>query len=173
MPTTSYAGRTVVVTGASGGLGLEAARHLVRLGAARVVLACRSTERGEAARAEIVCSGSSDGGGHDGAVVEVWPVDLCSFDSVRAFCRRADRELGRLDVLLANAGVMASDGRTAEGYDVTVTTNVVATFLMVFMLLPLMRRTAARFNVEPCVTVVASEGHLWVSWRWPPHTLEI
>ncbi|KAL2152507.1 hypothetical protein VTH82DRAFT_5691 [Thermothelomyces myriococcoides] len=156
VPTKSCAGRTVIVTGANGGLGLEAARYFARLGAARLILACRSTERGEAAKAEIESSVSTS------TVVEVWPLDLCSFDSVRAFCRRAESELERLDVLLENAAMLAiTHGGMAEGYEVQVTTNVLSTFLMVLMLLPLMKRTAATFNVEPVVTLVGSEGHFW------------
>ncbi|KAL2162674.1 hypothetical protein VTH06DRAFT_6510 [Thermothelomyces fergusii] len=158
VPTKSYAGCTVIVTGASGGLGLEAARHFARLGAARLILACRSTERGEAARADIASAAAAGAS----TAIEVWPLDLCSFDSVRAFCRRAEAELDRLDVLLENAAVLSiTPGGMAEGYEVQVTTNVISTFLMVLMLLPLMRRTAARFNVEPAVTVVGSEGHFW------------
>ena len=158
VPSTSYAGRTIIVTGANGGLGLEAARHFVRLGAARVILACRSTERGEAAKADIESSTTS------AAVIEVWPLDLCSFDSVRAFCRRADKELDRLDVLLANAALLSLDSTNmSEGYETQVTANVISNFLMVLMLLPLMERTAVRWNVETNVTVVASVAHFFVS----------
>ncbi|KAK4149226.1 hypothetical protein C8A00DRAFT_38175 [Chaetomidium leptoderma] len=161
-PTASYAGRTVIVTGANGGLGLEAARHFTRLGAARLILACRSTERGEAAKADIEQSLLLTDSLHTGTVIEVWPLDLCSFDSVRAFCRRADKELERLDVLLANAAMLAIDGvQMAEGYEMQVTTNVISNFLMVLMLLPLMRRTAGRWNVEPSVSVVSSEMHFF------------
>jgi hypothetical protein len=177
-PTTSYAGRTVIVTGANGGLGLEAARHFARLGAARLILACRRTDAGEAAKADIekTITTTAGAGADDrsaATVIEVWPLDLCSFDSVRAFCRRADRELERLDVLLENAAVLHTEGfKMAEGYEMQVTTNVISTFLMVLMLLPLMRRTAARWNVETAVTVVASEAHFFVSiFDFPRTTL--
>ncbi|KAK3296943.1 uncharacterized protein B0H64DRAFT_390794 [Chaetomium fimeti] len=158
VPTTSYVGRTVIVTGANGGLGLEAARHFARLGAARLILACRSTERGEAAKADIEQSVTTS------TAVEVWPLDLCSFESVQAFCRRANAELDRLDVLLANAAILTLNCRMAEGYEMQVTTNVISNFLMVLMLLPLMKKTAARWNVEGAVTVVASEAHMFTSF---------
>ncbi|KAL2127655.1 hypothetical protein VTI74DRAFT_10366 [Chaetomium olivicolor] len=157
VPTASYAGRTVIVTGANGGLGLEAARHFARLGAARVILACRRTDAGEAAKADIERATDVAEG-----VVEVWPLDLCSFESVKAFCKRAERDLERLDVLLMNAAVMGGlEPKMAEGYEVMVTVNVIATFLMVLGLLPLMRRTAGRWNTEGVVTVVASEAHFF------------
>jgi NAD(P)-dependent dehydrogenase (short-subunit alcohol dehydrogenase family) len=151
------------VTGSNGGLGLEAARHFARLGASRLILACRSTERGEAAKADIERSLAATSTSAS-TIVEVWPLDLCSFESVRAFCRRAEAELERLDVLLANAAILTLNCRMAEGYEMQVTTNVISTFLLVLMLLPVMRRTAARYNVEPAVTVVASEAHLFVSY---------
>ncbi|KAL2146501.1 hypothetical protein VTI28DRAFT_3682 [Corynascus sepedonium] len=160
VPTTSYAGRTVIVTGANGGLGLEAARHFARLGAARLILACRSTERGETAKADIEASLTTIS-----TAIEVWPLDLSSFDSVQNFCRRAESELERLDVLLENAALLSISGsQMAEGYEIQVTTNVISTFLMALMLLPLMKKTAAKFNVEPALTVVSSEGHIWASF---------
>src|SRR6185437_7107197 len=97
-PTKDCTGQTIIVTGANVGLGLEAARHFVRLGAARVILAVRSVEKGEQAKADIETSTSC---GKD--VVQVWPVDLGSFESVKQFCRRADAELDRLDALVENA----------------------------------------------------------------------
>ncbi|KAK4104931.1 NAD(P)-binding protein [Parathielavia hyrcaniae] len=157
VPTTSYAGRTVIVTGANGGLGLESARHFARLGAARVILACRSTERGEAAKADIERTLTTS----STTVLEVWPLDLCDYASVREFCRRADRELDRLDVLLANAAMLTMGSpQMVDGWEMQVFVNVLANFLMVFLLLPLMRRTAAKWNVEPVVTVVSSEAHI-------------
>lgn len=147
----------MIVTGANGGLGLEAARHFTRLGAARVILACRSTERGEAAKADLERSTTSS------TVLEVWSLDLCSFESVQAFCRRAEKELDRLDVLLANAALLSLDLKMAEGYEVQITANVISNFLLVLMLLPLLRRTAAKYNTETTVSVVASEAHFFVS----------
>jgi NAD(P)-dependent dehydrogenase (short-subunit alcohol dehydrogenase family) len=161
VPTASYAGQTIIVSGANGGLGLEAARHFVRLGAARVILACRDTERGETAKREIEKTVSSS----SSTVMEVWSLDLCSFESVKAFCRRAETELERLDVLLANAGMLTvSTVKMAEGYEMQITVNVISTYLMALLLLPLLKRTAVRFNVQPAITVVASEAHFMVGY---------
>lgn len=147
------------MTGANVGLGLEAARHFVRLNAAKVILACRSSERGEEAKADIERSTR-----RRGDVVEVWPVDLANFDSVRAFCRRAD-QLERLDAVVENASVamVAPEGTLAEGYERTITVNVISTFLIALMLLPTLRRTAAKFNTLPRLTIVSSDAHFMVS----------
>ncbi len=60
-PTTSFAEKTIIVTGANCGLGLEAARHFVRLGARKVVLGYRSVPKGEAAKEDIDSTQKSPG----------------------------------------------------------------------------------------------------------------
>ncbi|POS69297.1 dehydrogenase/reductase SDR family member 13 [Diaporthe helianthi] len=153
-PEKRFTGKTIIVTGANVGLGLEAARHFARLDAARVILACRDTDKGERARADIERStGRSD-------VVEVWALDLCSFESVKEFCHRAD-QLPRLDVVVENASVafVGPLGKLAEGFESTITVNVLATFLMALLLLPTLRRTAAKFNVQPNLVIVSSDAH--------------
>lgn len=156
-PETEYRGKTVVVTGANVGLGREAARHFCRLGAARVILACRDLDKGRAAGADIEASTSRKG------VVDAWQLDLGSFESVRAFCRRAETELDRLDVVVENAGVAIGTYVECDGgFESTIAVNVVSTFLMALLLLPTLRRTAARFNVEPRLVVVSSDAHLFV-----------
>lgn len=156
-PKKELTGKTVIVTGANVGLGLEAARHFARLGASKVVLACRDTEKGERAKADIERSTARSG------IVEVWPLDLCSFESVKQFCRRAD-QLPRLDVVVENAAVamVGPHGALAEGYESTITVNVVSTFLMALLLLPTLRRTATKFNVQPNLVVVSSDAHFVV-----------
>lgn len=156
-PGAEYRGKTVIVTGANVGLGREAARHFCRLGAAKVILACRDLDKGRAAGADIEASTSRRD------VVDVWQLDLGSFESVRAFCRRAETELDRLDVVVENAGVAIGTYVECDGrFESTIAINVVSTFLMALLLLPVMRKTAARFNVEPRLVVVSSDAHLFV-----------
>lgn len=101
VPRTDCTGKTVIVTGSNTGLGREAVRHYVRLNAERVVLACRSSEKGEAAKNDIEASTQRRG------VVEVWPLDLSDYQSVKAFAARAS-ELKRLDMVILNAGISES-----------------------------------------------------------------
>jgi NAD(P)-dependent dehydrogenase (short-subunit alcohol dehydrogenase family) len=75
-------GKTFIVTGANTGLGFEAARHLVRCKPNRVILAVRSLERSESAKKRI----EEETRALD--IIEVWELELSSFDSIRAFAQR-------------------------------------------------------------------------------------
>ncbi|KAI4256033.1 MAG: hypothetical protein L6R42_006432 [Xanthoria sp. 1 TBL-2021] len=156
-PETPFTDQIVVVTGSNTGLGLEAARHYVRLGAARVILAVRSLEKGEAAKRSLDESEKRLG------VVEVWHLDLSSYDSVRQFAKRAN-DLPRLDVLLENAGIATGQFRITEDNESTITTNVVSTFLLALLLLPKLRESSTKFNTTPHLTIVTSEVHFFTNF---------
>ncbi|KAK6211609.1 short-chain dehydrogenase [Colletotrichum tabaci] len=157
-PSEDCAGRVVIVTGSNVGLGLEAARHFVRLNAAKVVLAVRSTDKGEAARTDIeLTTGRRD-------VVEVWPLDQSSFDSVKEFAARAD-QLPRLDYVVLNAGVATSKRVDAEGWESQVTVNVLSTFLLSLKVLPVLRRTGKTHNVTPKIVIVSSDASQMAKFR--------
>ena len=118
-------GQTFVVTGANSGLGLVTARALGGAGA-HVVLAVRDLARGEEAAKTI--SGSR----------EVRRLDLADLSSVRAF---ADAWQGELDVLINNAGLMATPlKRTADGFELQLGTNHLGHFALTNLLLPHVRR---------------------------------
>jgi NAD(P)-dependent dehydrogenase (short-subunit alcohol dehydrogenase family) len=128
-------GRTAVVTGASAGIGREIARDLARMGAA-VVLACRSPERGEAARRDIT---STTGNPR----VEVMTVDVSSQASIRGFAGALRSRLPRLEVLVNNAGIWSRTRReSAEGVELTWATNVLGYFLVTELLLDLLKAGA-------------------------------
>lgn len=93
------AGATYIVTGANSGLGFETAKRLASLGARKVIIACRNVRAGETAKAEIEAATKTSN------VVEVWTLDLASYESVKAFVRRAVDGLERIDALIENAGV--------------------------------------------------------------------
>jgi retinol dehydrogenase-12 len=151
---TSFAGKTVVVTGANTGLGLETARHFTRLGAAKVIIACRTISKGEAAKQSIEESTKKTG------TVEVWELDLSSHASVKAFTARASSELERLDILVENAGIQAARFTLVEGHESTISIDVISTFLLGLLLLPKLKETAAKFNTLPYLVVVSSDVHM-------------
>jgi NAD(P)-dependent dehydrogenase (short-subunit alcohol dehydrogenase family) len=126
-------GRTVVVTGANSGLGLRTAEVLAGKGA-RVLLACRSAERGAKAL-DIVKAAAA------GAEPELVPLDLSELASVRAAAASVRERTGdRLDVLVNNAGVMATArGRTADGFELQFGTNYLGHAALTWLLVPALR----------------------------------
>ncbi|MGH2763336.1 MAG: oxidoreductase [Thermoleophilaceae bacterium] len=140
-------GRTAVVTGANSGLGLVTARELARAGA-RVVLACRSREKGEAALCEIEARVPA-------GELEPEELDLASLDSVRAFAERFRAGHEALDLLINNAGVMATPRRrTADGFELQLGTNHLGHFALTGLLIGAMEgREDAR------VVTVSSPAH--------------
>jgi retinol dehydrogenase-12 len=97
-PTKKFTGQTIIVTGSNVGLGLEAARHFVRLDAKKVILAVRTPSKGEEAKKSIEASEKCKG------IVEVWELDHASYSSVIAFAAKAEA-LKQLDVAVLNAGM--------------------------------------------------------------------
>lgn len=127
-------GRVAIVTGANSGLGLETARGLAGAGA-RVTLACRNTEKGEAAAADIRRD-------HTGAALDVAALDLADLASVKTFAERFQRDHDRLDVLVNNAGVMAlPERRTVDGFEMQIGTNHLGHFALTGCLLDTLGHT--------------------------------
>lgn len=155
-PTHDFTSQTIIVTGANTGLGLEAARHFVRLGASKVILGCRSIAKAEAAIRDIESTTSITG------VCEAWQLDLSRYDSVKEFTRKAEG-LERLDVVVENAGIVAGKFEEVGGTESTVAVNVVGTFLMALNLLPVLRKSAKKTNIEGRLVIVTSEVHAWAS----------
>ena len=156
-PTASFAGQTVVVTGSNVGLGLEAARHFYRLGAAKLILAVRTISKGQIAKEDIAKSIPSR---TDADSIEVWPLDQASTQSTLAFAERIRSDLPRVDVAVLNAGVNNKTFELSEGYEQMTQVNVLNTLLLALTLLPKMNDTRTTFpQSSPHLVVVSSEAH--------------
>ena len=126
-------GQVVVVTGATSGLGFASARQLRRCGA-DVVVTGRSGDRVERAAAML----REDCGAGTGSVIPV-AADMGDYDQVRALAEHVLREVGRLDVLIHNAGALTAERRTApSGAEATVASQVYGPFLLTALLLDLL-----------------------------------
>ncbi|KAJ5143306.1 uncharacterized protein N7515_002093 [Penicillium bovifimosum] len=158
-PTQPFTGQTVLITGANSGLGLEAARHITRLGAARVILGVRNVAAGKEAKEDIEKSTSREG------ICEVWEVDLASHSSVLAFGERMST-LPRLDAAILNAAVAKAEFSTAEGYEQSITVNVINSLLLGILLLPTLKATRQKNpSHTPRLSFVVSEVHAFA--RFP------
>ncbi|WP_433429708.1 oxidoreductase [Nonomuraea sp. CA-141351] len=136
-------GKTAIVTGANSGIGLPTALELARHGA-RVVVAARSPEKGDAAVAEILRA-------VPGGQVEYGHLDLADLASVRRFAESVDK----VDLLINNAGIgLISRRETKDGFEMQFGTNHLGHFALTGLLLPLLLAApGAR------VVTVSSDAH--------------
>jgi NAD(P)-dependent dehydrogenase (short-subunit alcohol dehydrogenase family) len=153
-------GKTVLITGASHGIGKATAVALARLGA-RVILAARSAPTAEIAAFEVRReSGSSQ--------VAWLAADLSSQDAVRQLARDFKARYDRLDVLVNNAGVLVPQRRTTvDGVEETFAVNHLAPFLLTSELLDVLRHSAPARVVN-----VSSEAHRAAHMNWGDLELE-
>lgn len=138
-------GKTVVVTGASDGLGLGIARALARA-RAEVIMPVRNLDKGTAARQRILQEFPE-------ATIALRELDLASLDSVRTFAERLVSEGSPLHVLINNAGVMNPPQRrtTADGFELQFGTNHLGHFALTGRLLPLLRAGGGRVTTQTSI----------------------
>lgn len=128
------AGKTAIITGANSGIGLEAAKDLAAKGA-RIVMAVRNLQKGNAARQEII-------GRHPQAQVELMQLDLTDLTNIRFFTERFRSENDSLDLLINNAGVMMPPyTKTKDGFELQFGGNHLGHFALTGLLLPLLNNT--------------------------------
>lgn len=141
-------GKTAVVTGSNVGLGFETAKALAGKGA-RVLLACRSLDKAEAARDRMLAE-------HPDAHIASHRLDLSNLDDVRRSAAALRDDLEHLDLLVNNAGVMTPPkSTTADGFELQFGTNHLGHFAFTGLVLELLERAEA-----PRVVTVSSIAHL-------------
>lgn len=130
----NLAGMTVFVTGGNSGLGYESVKAFAQKGAT-VVLACRNLTKGKIAKSEMMKEKPSGN-------IHVMQLDLAKLDSIEGFARQFSKEHNRLNVLLNNAGIMATPNiKTEDGFEAQLGTNHLGHFALTGHLLPLLRNT--------------------------------
>ena len=153
----SFAGRTVIVTGANSGLGAVTARELARTGAA-IIMAVRNTGKGEAAARQLP--------GFKTGEVEVRELDLQDLSSVRRFAEGVDKA----DVLINNAGIMAAPyALTVDGFESQFGTNHLGHFALTNLLLPkLTDRVVTVSSMAHWAGRINLDDPNWKSRRYSP-----
>jgi NAD(P)-dependent dehydrogenase (short-subunit alcohol dehydrogenase family) len=149
-------GKTVIVLGANTGIGFEASKHFATMNPGRLILACRSQSKGQAALDELKATT-----GYSKA--ELWIIDLADFASVKEFANKFERDGGRLDILVENAGTISSKHEaTKDDWEISLQVNHLSTSLLALLLLPAMVKTAQQHSTTPRLVVVSSGMHYWV-----------
>lgn len=144
-------GKTIIITGGNSGIGKATAIDLAKRGA-KVVIGCRSEERGEKAVIDIKKSSGNEN-------VHLKIIDLSSFKSVRAFAEDVIKSEVRLDVLINNAGViMTSFSKTGDGFETNFQVNYLGHFLLTNLLLDLLKKSSPSRIIN-----VSSLAHHWAS----------
>jgi NAD(P)-dependent dehydrogenase (short-subunit alcohol dehydrogenase family) len=139
----SLQGKRILVTGVSAGLGVETARALVAHGA-QVVGAARDLDKAQTATAEVRKDAATHGG-----TFELISLDLASLKSVRICANELLDRGQRFDVIIANAGVMATPfGHTADGFETQFGTNHLGHFVLVNRIAPLMGAGSRLINLS-------------------------
>lgn len=146
--------QTIIVTGANGGLGYHASQHLLRIGVGKLIMAVRRVDQGEEARESLLETTN-----REASAVEVWELDLCNYNSVERFAKRAVETLPRLDAVLANAAVCTSNFTLDEGTERSITVNVISQCLLLLLLLPKLREAPS----TPRFSIVSSKVHYMVN----------
>ena len=151
-------GRTVFVTGANSGLGQETARALASRGA-HVVMAGRDQGKLDESVAAILAD-------HPRAQLDTITVDLTSLENIRAATSRARQRFEKIDILINNAGVMATPFlHTADGFEMQLGTNHLGHFALTAELMPLVERGSA-----PRIVNLSSRGHHFAAFDFDdPH----
>jgi NAD(P)-dependent dehydrogenase (short-subunit alcohol dehydrogenase family) len=148
----SFAGRTVIVTGANSGLGLVTARELARVGA-KTILAVRNTAKGTEAAATMTGD------------VEVRKLDLQDLASVRTFADGVEA----VDVLINNAGIMAVPyAQTVDGFESQIGTNHLGHFALTNLLLP--RITDRVVTVSSQMNLLGYVSLKDLNWKSRPYS---
>ena len=149
----SLEGRIALVTGANSGLGLESVRALAKRGAT-VILACRSAQRADATKTQLLEDGCTR--------LDCLDLDLADLNSVQRAAETVTKRYGALDLLLNNAGVMAPPRTlTSQGHELQFGVNHLGHMALTQKLLPLMQD-----RPDPRVVTVTSGAQYFGKIRW-------
>ncbi|KAI6116357.1 short-chain dehydrogenase [Pisolithus sp. B1] len=160
IPTTSddVSSKVFMVVGSNTGIGLEASVFLARQKPKLLVATSRDSTKCKLTREAILertdlCDG-------EGSAVETWPLEMSSFDSVRAIADRlATREDSQLNVVVANAGVILDEfDNTQDGWELTLQVNYLSTALLSLLLLPYLVKSSTAGSPSRLV-IVSSVAH--------------
>lgn len=151
-------GKTAVVTGSNVGIGFEACRQLLTQKLSRLIMAVRSVEKGNEAADKLRAMNHS-------WAIDVWELDMNSYESVQAFVRRCANDLPRLDIVILNAGLVRPNRiiipltKHEEVFQV----NYLSTAFLTILLLPVLQEKSRASKSGPARLTMVSSGMTFVS----------
>lgn len=157
--TSTFDGKTIVITGSNTGLGFQAARSFLELSASHVVLAVRNTSKGVIARDQLEAQNGRTG------AISVLELDMNSFASVKSFVESVSQQFQRIDLVILNAGIHNREYVTSpEGWEETLQVNTLSTILLALLLLPKLRSARLEDPASlPHLVLVSSGLHAGVA----------
>lgn len=151
----SLSGKVAIITGANTGIGFESARQLLTLGLSHLVVAVRSLEKGQEAATKLKAANPA-------ATIDVWHLDMESYDSIQAFVRKCNAELSRIDYTILNAGLspIYFNKSPATSHEITIQVNHISTILLTLLLLPVLKEKSTRDNPARLTVINSIMAHL-------------
>ena len=150
-------GTTALVTGTTSGIGLETCRSLLSHGVAQLIMSARAQNKGEDVAAGLRLQ-------YPRADIQVWELEMESYDSVIAFAERAFKDLKRLDIVILNAGTLQDDVYQAAytKHEIMFQVNYLSTALLARLFVPVLRkrslkRVPGRLTVASTIIVLPKE----------------
>ncbi|PON25370.1 hypothetical protein TGAM01_v205664 [Trichoderma gamsii] len=153
-------GKTAIITGSNTGLGFECARQLLDLGLSKLIVAVRSEAKGEEAKKLLLAGRDTN----KPPVIQVWKLDLSSYDSITAFAERT-KTLERLDITINNAGLMKKTfDKSSAGHEETFQVNYLGQALFTLLLLPVIKEKNSPEQPGHLV-LVSSDTAAWAEFK--------
>jgi NAD(P)-dependent dehydrogenase (short-subunit alcohol dehydrogenase family) len=148
-------GMTAIVTGSNGGIGFECCHQLQALGLTKLILAVRDEPKGRAAAAQLANSQAP-------GAIEVWGLDMSSYDSITTFVERT-RSLERLDIVILNAGITKQHFHLdpSTGHEENIQINYLSTALVAIKILPVLKSKIHVQQKPSRLVIVTTDAAAW------------
>ncbi|MBO4432551.1 MAG: SDR family NAD(P)-dependent oxidoreductase [Clostridia bacterium] len=151
----SFKGKTVLITGATSGVGLKSAELMIYL-KARLIMACRNLEKAQAVKRDLLKE-------YPQAEIGIMRLDLADFKSIDEFAENIKKNQTDIDVFLNNAGVFRKQGEyTADGFDMVLGTNYLGVYYLSKRVLPYLEalpHEVLYVNTVSIINKIASENY--------------
>jgi NAD(P)-dependent dehydrogenase (short-subunit alcohol dehydrogenase family) len=148
-------GKTAIVTGSNGGIGLECCRQLGDLGLTKLIIAVRDESKGREAAANLSFKKES-------LNIEVWKLDMSSYDSIIAFVEKT-ASLERIDIVILNAGITRQQFslHPATGHEENIQINYLSMVLLAIKLLPVLKSKIPVQQGPSRMVIVSTDAAPW------------